>query len=124
VVSGPQGLSFHTEYAYPTEDAGILVPVRLKAPETSPSTSTKRTDIGESFCIFNRGYAEALGVAVETGQPVRVGMATGKIDAYGHVLSTFLNQFGTRPPACCRPVARSCMLSSIIPAPHARLWPA
>lgn len=40
-----------------------------------------------SFCIFNRGYAEALGIDVEAGQAVRLGTATGTFDTFGHTLT-------------------------------------
>lgn len=44
-------------------------------------------DTGASFCIFNRGYAEALGIKVTAGQPVLVGTATSTFDAYRHSLT-------------------------------------
>lgn len=79
-------LSFRTEYAYPTGDTGILVPVHLSLGDQFVDFDA-RLDTGASFCIFNRGYAEALGIDVEAGQPVQVGTATGTFDAYGHTLT-------------------------------------
>jgi len=85
-VRVPHELSFDTEYAYPTEDIGILVPVRLSVGGDFIDFDA-RVDTGASFCIFNRGYGEALGIDVEAGMPVQVGMATGMFDAYGHTLT-------------------------------------
>ncbi len=81
----PHELSFDTEYAYPTEDIGILVPVRLSVGGDFIDFDA-RVDTGASFCIFNRGYGEALGIDVEAGLPVQVGTATGMFDAFGHTL--------------------------------------
>lgn len=81
----PHELSFDTEYTYPTEDIGILVPVRLSVGGDFIDFDA-RVDTGASFCIFNRGYGEALGIDVEAGQPVQVGTATGMFDAFGHTL--------------------------------------
>ena len=44
-------------------------------------------DTGSSFCVFERGHAELLGVEVESGNPVRIGTVTGGFDAYGHMLT-------------------------------------
>jgi hypothetical protein len=82
----PHQLSFHTEYAYPTGDVGILVAVRLSLGDQFIDFDA-RVDTGASFCIFNRGYAEALGIDVEDGQAVQVGTAIGTFDAFGHTLT-------------------------------------
>jgi hypothetical protein len=44
---------------------------------------------GTNLCIFDRSYAEALGVDIKAEQLLRVGAATGTFDAYGHTLLTF-----------------------------------
>ena len=46
-----------------------------------------RVDTGASFCIFNRGYVGALGIDIEAGQAVQVGMAAGTFDAFRHTLT-------------------------------------
>lgn len=79
-------LTFNTEYAYPTGDIGILVPVRLSIGDDFIDFDA-RVDTGASFCIFNRGYGEALGIDVESGTPVQIGTATGSFDAFGHAVT-------------------------------------
>ena len=86
MVTTPHQLSFHTEYTYRTGDVGIIVPVRLSLGDQFIDFDA-RVDTGASFCIFNRGYAEALGIDVEAGQAVHVGTATGTFDAFGHTLT-------------------------------------
>ncbi len=44
-------------------------------------------DTGASFCIFERGYGEALGLDVEAGMLTHVRTVTGSFDAYGHMLT-------------------------------------
>jgi hypothetical protein len=43
-------------------------------------------DTGASFCIFQRNYAEELGIDVESGLRQVVGTPTGRFEAYGHTL--------------------------------------
>jgi hypothetical protein len=86
MVTMPHQLSFHTEYTYRTGDVGILVPVRLSLGDQFINFDA-RVDPGASFCIFNRGYAGALGIDIEAGQAAQVGMATGTFDAFRHTLT-------------------------------------
>jgi hypothetical protein len=44
-------------------------------------------DTGASVCIFPREDAEQLGLHVEGGHRQAVGTATGRFEAYGHVLT-------------------------------------
>ena len=46
-----------------------------------------RLDTGAALCVFERGYAETLGLAVETGTPLRFSTAIGSFDAYGHMVT-------------------------------------
>ncbi len=79
-------LTFDAEYTYPTGDIGILMPVRLSLGEDYIDFDA-RVDTGASFCIFNRGYGEALGIDVESGTLAQIGTATGSFDAFGHALT-------------------------------------
>lgn len=46
-----------------------------------------KVDTGASFCIFQRDYAEQVGItSVESGVYQPVSTATGSFDAYGHAL--------------------------------------
>lgn len=46
-----------------------------------------KVDTGASFCIFQREYAEQLGIAVESGQHTVVSTANSSFDVYGHELT-------------------------------------
>jgi voltage-gated potassium channel Kch len=37
--------------------------------------------------MFERGYAETLGLSVESGMPLRFSTAMGSFDAYGHTVT-------------------------------------
>ena len=41
-------------------------------------------DTGASFCIFQRVHAETIGIAVDSGEPMRISTVTGGFDAYAH----------------------------------------
>lgn len=44
-------------------------------------------DTGATYRVFERGYAETLGLSVESGVPLRFSTAMGSFDAYGHTLT-------------------------------------
>jgi hypothetical protein len=43
-----------------------------------------RVDTGAAFCIFQRLHAETVGIAVESGTPMRISTVTGGFRAYAH----------------------------------------
>lgn len=90
-------LSFQVRYAYRESTAGIEVPIMLSISGAQPVRLIAKVDTGASFCIFQREYAEQLGIAVESGTYQRVGTASGWLVAYGHdvTLSCFDWQFDT-----------------------------
>ncbi len=57
-----------------SSDSQTFVPVKVKL------------DTGSTFCVFQRQFAEALGIEVEEGTPERMRAATGSFLAYGHEL--------------------------------------
>lgn len=88
----PYQLTFDESHDYSRADArdGISVPVTLGAGGAAAHL-TASVDTGASFCIFERGYGELLGLNIEAGEPLVFGTATGTFEAYGHAvtLSTF-----------------------------------
>lgn len=66
---------------------GIEVPVSLTAEGGRSVRLLAKVDTGASFCIFQRDYAEELGVNVESGEHQVVSTPTGRFDAYGHALT-------------------------------------
>ena len=80
-------LSFDILHEYSASDAtnGITLQVALSTGD-SLVTLKASLDTGASFCIFERGYGESLGLDVETGILTRFGTATGIFEAYGHTI--------------------------------------
>jgi voltage-gated potassium channel Kch len=83
----PYELTFDEAHDYGHSDPreGIAVPVTLSAGDTAAHL-TASVDTGASFCIFERGYGELLGLDVEAGELVVLGTATGTFKAYGHAV--------------------------------------
>ena len=48
---------------------------------------TAYIDTGATFCIFERGYAELLGLEVEAGTRQEFRTASGRFTAFGHELT-------------------------------------
>ncbi len=79
-------LEFDTLHDYGTDKANIEVPVTLRFGERTVSFPAQ-LDTGATFCVFERGYAETLGLSEESGAPLRFSTAMGTFDAYGHMLT-------------------------------------
>ena len=79
-------LDFDTLHTYGTDKNGVEIPVTLRLGQNTVRFPA-RLDTGAAFCVFERGYAETLGLAVETGTPLRFSTAIGSFDVYGHTLT-------------------------------------
>ena len=79
-------IDFDRLHEYGTGKDSIEVPVTLHLGQTTVKFPAQ-LDTGAAFCVFERGYAEALGLAVETGSPLRFCTVAGSFDAYGHTLT-------------------------------------
>ena len=78
-------------YSASSPSDGVTLPVALSTGPNSVQL-TASVDTGASFCIFERGYGEALGLDIEAGMLTHVRTAAGMFDAYGHMLAlTTLN---------------------------------
>jgi hypothetical protein len=88
-------LSFNVEHDYAASEA-IKVVVTLHHGRDKVSFDAD-VDTGSTFCIFNRGHADTLGLSVESGSRTRFRTVTGSFDAYGHTvtLETFGYSFDT-----------------------------
>jgi hypothetical protein len=75
-------IDFTTLHEYGTDKDSVEVPVTLRLGQTTVGFPAQ-LDTGATFCVFERGYAEALGLAVETGSLLRFSTAVGSFDAYG-----------------------------------------
>lgn len=86
MVSSVHLLEFETLHNYGREKDRIEVPVTLRSGEETVSFPAQ-LDTGATYCVFERTYAEILGLSVESGAPLRFTTAMGSFDAYGHTLS-------------------------------------
>jgi len=78
-------LDFDADLEYQETAAGILVPVRLIHGDRSVEL-TARLDTGAADCLFDRFYAEVLGLP-ESGVERRYRTVTGSFPAFGHEIT-------------------------------------
>lgn len=76
-------IEFDVVYEYSIFKDGIEVLATLSAGERVEKIEAK-VDTGSTFCIFERGYGESVGLEIETGISVMIGTAAGSFRAYGH----------------------------------------
>jgi hypothetical protein len=83
-------LTFKLGYRYETAKDGISIPTLLTVGERFIECDAK-LDTGAEYCLFQRKVAEALGLDLEQGSPLRMGTLTSSFLAYGHevTLQTF-----------------------------------
>lgn len=77
-----QSIEFTAFYRYTSAD-GIEVPVELCAGGQKVALIAK-LDTGAAYCIFERRYAEELGLDVESGRVQRFRTMAGSFLAYEH----------------------------------------
>ena len=77
-------LTFRSRYDYSRSVVGIDVPVGLKIGDGRSVRLLAKVDTGAANCIFQRDYAEQLGIDVENGERKTFGTAAGSFEAYGH----------------------------------------
>lgn len=85
MVTQVHQLEFETLHTYGTDKRSIELDVTLRFGERTVSFPAQ-IDTGATFCVFERGYAETLGLTVESGEAIRFSTAIGSFDAYGHSL--------------------------------------
>ncbi len=79
-------LTFDRRHAYAPDAAGITLPVLIRLGERQVRLLAK-VDTGASFCIFQRGYGEALGLDIERGTRQQVATVSGPFTTYGHAVT-------------------------------------
>jgi hypothetical protein len=80
-------LTFRSKYGYSHSKAGIEIPIFLKVDDARSVRLLAKVDTGASFCIFQRDYADQLGIDVESGLREVVSTPTGRFVAYGHTVT-------------------------------------
>jgi len=79
-------LRFKTRYRFDDRQTGIAVPVSLRVSDVSLDLTAK-IDTGADYCMFERGYAEALAIDVEKGELREFSSMGGSFQAFGHELT-------------------------------------
>ena len=74
-------LAFDEKVEYPDDKQGINLDVIISKQTGNPVSATVKLDTGSTFCIFQRFYADLLGIEVEKGE--RVKYPHGKRKFYG-----------------------------------------
>ncbi len=84
-----ENIEFDLFHQYNLFVEGITVPIKLQYSDLI-TTFDGKVDTGSTYCVFERGNGEALGIEVESGLPILLGTATGSFKAYGHELTFFM----------------------------------
>ena len=82
-LDGVGGFMFDTSHHYSEPADGINVPITLCRGRQSVELLAK-LDTGAAHCIFERKYAEMLGLEVESGRLQRFRTVAGLFSAYEH----------------------------------------
>jgi predicted aspartyl protease len=76
-------ISFAWRHCYAGPGDTISLPVKLRSGEATIDL-VANLDTGATYCLFERSYAEALGLNVELGVPMSFATANSRFEAYGH----------------------------------------
>ncbi|MGO4879267.1 MAG: retroviral-like aspartic protease family protein [Bryobacteraceae bacterium] len=79
-------LRFSDRYRYDSRREGISIPAVLKYAGKKVELLAN-IDTGASYCLFEHGVGEALGLRIESGVPATFRTANSPVKAYGHELS-------------------------------------
>lgn len=82
----PYSIPFRFRYAYKPTDRGVNVPISLSAGLETVRLFAS-VDTGADYCLFERGFAEALLIDLEQGIPSDFATAAGTFRAWGHELT-------------------------------------
>lgn len=85
-------LIFDELHHYDAGEPGITLPVFLRSGAEQVAVTAK-LDTGASYCIFERIYADALGLELANGQRLRIGTAVGSFVTYGHTVTLKVKEY-------------------------------
>jgi predicted aspartyl protease len=77
-------LTFGEQINYTDDRSGICLEVVLAADADNTVSATAKLDTGSTFCVFEKSYADLLGLDLETGEEENFRTATGSFRAFGH----------------------------------------
>ena len=79
-------LSFLHVHSYAGDADAIVLPVTLRSGRNEVHLAAA-LDTGASHCLFQRWYADVLGLMIEDGERTMFSTAAGRFAAYGHDVS-------------------------------------
>ncbi len=79
-------IEFSRAHSYLLEADGISLPVFLNNGAERVKLLAN-VDTGASHCLFERRQAELLDLDVEAGDPMTFRTATGRVEAFGHLIT-------------------------------------
>ena len=65
----------------------LIFPLAISADSGHQVIVRAKLDTGSTFCVFQRRYAELLGLDVESGAAQRIRTVMGAFTAYGHEIT-------------------------------------
>jgi hypothetical protein len=87
-------LSFDHLFIYNSSDLGITLKISLQIDANLQTEEiSAKVDTGSTYCVFQREYAEQLGISLEEGLPVSIGTSTNPFLAYGHEVNILLDKY-------------------------------
>jgi len=75
---------YDTAERYDQGSRGIVIPLALRLSPGVEVRLTAKIDTGADYCLFQRLYAEHLGLPVEEGHPLKFSTVNGEFEAFGH----------------------------------------
>jgi len=79
-------IEFSRTHSYLPAVGGISLPVFL-SDGAERVKLLAHVDTGASHCLFERRHADLLNLNVEAGEPTAFRTATGRVDAFGHLVT-------------------------------------
>ncbi len=77
-------LTFSERSRYADDEEGITFELFHSSDISARYSVDAKLDTGSTFCVFQRLYADLLGLDVEGGTPQHIRTVTGSFTAYGH----------------------------------------
>jgi predicted aspartyl protease len=79
-------IEFSRTHSYLVAGDGISLPVFLSSGEERIKLLA-HVDTGATHCLFERRHAELMNLDVEAGDPMAFRTATGRVEAFGHLVT-------------------------------------
>jgi hypothetical protein len=79
-------LDFSRRHSYASQ-SGIAIPITLISDIDTQVDFSAKLDTGSTYCVFERRYADWLGLDPASGVATKIAIATGFFYCYGHELT-------------------------------------